>query len=431
MTVPGYRRVPVDPRDTPLNPPLRAIGRRLRSRDSLIFATRTLWLGLATAGLVLIAGRLRPIEHLWRWAAGPLLIWLIAVIGYTLVRPLPLSTVARRTDVMLGLKERLSTALELAAQGARGELVERQWNDALSTARRINPRREIGLTVDGRALRWAGLAAAAVLLLLLLPNPMDAVLEHRAAVRQTTQEQARQVETLREELRRETTPTSQEREELLRQLAELARELRENPGVEEQALADISTAEESLRRQLDPQAGAKRAALQSLATQLSQLAIQRRPELVEGPSSQLANQPSNTPQEALNQLAEALAGMTPTQQAGLAQQLDRLAAQSATTDAALADALSSLAEAARQGDAQAGQQAAQSAQAALTRAQRDQDLQQAIARAVTELQDSRQAVARAGQSGQEQQQAQGQGSGELGGTQGNSGAANNRGTGQG
>ncbi|RME48018.1 MAG: hypothetical protein D6791_04395, partial [Chloroflexi bacterium] len=240
MTTSGYGGDAAVGRDTPsatlfraeLGPPLRAIGRRLRLRDGLLFASRTLWLGLAGTALVLVAGRLRPIERLEGWAGVPLLIWLITVLGYTLMRPLPLAAVARRADITLGLKERLSTALELAARGTRGELVERQWNDALSMAQRINPRRDIGLTADRRALRWAGLAAVAVLLLAILPNPMDAVLEHRAAVRAATQEQARQVEALREELRQETTPTSEEREELLRQLAELARKLRENPGVE-------------------------------------------------------------------------------------------------------------------------------------------------------------------------------------------------------
>lgn len=401
MTVPGHRQVPAGPRDTPpgalfrteLGPPLRAMGRRLRLQDGLLFASRTLWLGLAGAGLVLVAGRLWPIEHLGYWAGVPLLIWLVAGLGYALLRPLPPVTVARRADIMLGLSERLSTALELAAQGAAGELVERQWDDALSHARRVNPRQEIRLMVDQTALRWAGLAAALILVLALLPNPMDAVLEHRAAARQAAHEQARQIEELREELRQETTPTSEEREELLRQLAQLARELRENPGVEEEALADISAAEEALRRQLDPQAGAKRAALQSLTAQLSQLASQ--------PSGQPAIQAPDTPQDALNQLAESLASLTPTQRAGLTQQLDQLATQAASADADLASALSALADAARRGDAAAGQRAAQSAQAALTRAQRDLELQRAIARALAALQDSRQAMARAGQSGQE------------------------------
>jgi hypothetical protein len=408
MNLHSSHRLPTNPHTTPLAPPLRAIGRRLRLRDSLLFVTRTLWLGLAGAGIVLIAGRLWPIEHLWWWASVPLLIWLIAVMGYALIRPLPPLSVARRADLMLRLKERLSTALELAMQSAQApsragrgsELVERQWDDALSVAREINPRKDIRLAVDRRALRWAGLAAAAVAILLVLPNPMDAVLEHRAAVRQAAQEQARQVEELREALRQETTPTSEEREEVLRRLAELARELRENRGDEQQALADISQAEEALRQLLDPQAGTKRAALQSLAEQLAGLATRQ------------TGQPPESARDALNQLAEALAGLDPSQQADLAGQLDQLAAQVATTDMNLADALSTLAEAARRGDLQAAERAAQSAQAALINAERDQDLQRAIARALAELQDSRTAVARAGQSRGGQQQAQGQGQGQ-------------------
>ncbi|MFQ5856186.1 MAG: hypothetical protein ACE5LU_11135 [Anaerolineae bacterium] len=437
MSLRNSHRLPIDTLTTPLGKSLRAVGRRLRLRDGLLFATGTLWLALVGTGIVLFAGRFWPIEHLGRWAGVPPLIWLIAVLGYAVFRPLPLPTVARRADVMLKLKERLSTALELAMQGAQApsrarrgsKLVERQWNDAMAVARQINPRRDIRLAVDRQALRWAGVAVAAVLTLAIMPNPMDAVLEHRAAVREAAQDQAKQVEELREELRGETTPTSEEREELLRQLAELARKLRQNPGIEEKALADISAAEEALRRQLDPQASAKRAALQSLATQLTQLANQ--------PSNHPAIQPTNSPHETLDQLAEALASMSPTQQAGLAQQLDQLAAQAAATDADLASALSALADAARRGDAQAGERAAQSAQAALTNAQRDQDLQRAIARALAELQNSREAVARAGQSGQGDKGTRGQGDkgtrgqGDKGTRRQGSGQGQGQGSGQG
>ena len=90
---------------------LRPLATRLRLRDTLLLASRTLWIGAAGFALVQIAGRLLPIPNLLLWSLVPPLLWVLVILGYLLVRPLPLPRVAQRVDSALDLRERLATAL--------------------------------------------------------------------------------------------------------------------------------------------------------------------------------------------------------------------------------------------------------------------------------------------------------------------------------
>ena len=81
---------------------------RLRMGDTLLLASKTLWVGLAGFALVQIAGRLVPIPNLLLWSLLPPALWLLAILGYLLVRPLPARRVAQRVDSALDLRERLT-----------------------------------------------------------------------------------------------------------------------------------------------------------------------------------------------------------------------------------------------------------------------------------------------------------------------------------
>src|SRR5690349_4663050 len=83
---------------------LRPMATRLRLRDTLLLGSRTLWVGAAGFALVQIAGRLLPIPNLLIWSLGPLLLWLMAILGYLLVRPLSAARVAQRVDTALDLR---------------------------------------------------------------------------------------------------------------------------------------------------------------------------------------------------------------------------------------------------------------------------------------------------------------------------------------
>ncbi|MDY7040737.1 MAG: hypothetical protein SVX38_07730, partial [Chloroflexota bacterium] len=386
------------------------LGRRLRLRDGLLTASRTVWWVVLAVALVQLLARLTPLEEAWLWSLVPPALWVVVVLGHALLRPMPPLRVARRCDAELKLKERLSTAVALRSSGVstfHPELVTLQHQDALSSARTIQPRQAFPLRVAGRPLSLAALLCAVTIALAVIPNPMDVILQERAAVRQAARETAEEIEKLREAIANEDTELSnEEREELLRQLEELAEKLRDNPGQREQALADLSALEEALRQKLEPGAETRQAALEQLAANLAKLAGQE----------QIGEQQDvEEAAQALADLAAQIGEMDDAQREALATALQQMASQAATTDPALAQALSALADAARQGDADAAAQAAQSGDQALRRAASDLDLQRTLARTLNSLQSGRQAVAGAGPGRQGQATAGQSGQGQVGG----------------
>jgi hypothetical protein len=273
---------------------LRPLATRLRLRDTLLLASRTLWIGAAGFALVQIAGRLLPIPNLLLWSLVPPLLWILVILGYLIVRPLPLPRVAQRVDSALDLRERLATALELSRRAEQEPLDEQQQADARAHADTLRPRM-LPLRLDRRPLLLALVPLAIGLASALLPNPQDRVLQERAAVQQSVNQTANQIHQIQQQIAQDQTLTPEQRAQLEKELADLERKLRENPGNREQALADLSTAEARLQQRLDPSADARRAALEQLARNLQGLSGQQptqRPSIGDAaaPLNQLAQQ---------------------------------------------------------------------------------------------------------------------------------------------
>lgn len=371
---------------------------RLRLRDGWLLAQRTLWLPLLAALLLVLAGRLWPLDIARAWLAAPFGLWLLVVAGWSILRPLPPMRVARKVDRELGLKERLSTSLAVSSalaptQGAgltgtfAPELVHHLHADALHAARAVHPREDFPLRWLKRPLQEAVALMLLTGLLLFLPNPMDAVLAERRAVEEAARQQAQQIEELREEVEQSTELTPEERDALLRELEELARQLRENPGDREEALAELARAEQALKERLQPDSAARAAALAALAQRLQQMSgSQRDPQDVEGAA------------EDLEALAEELAAMSPEEREQLAQDLAQMAGRAGQAgETALAQALAELAQAAESGDEAEAQDAADRAAQAMRQAARNQAGQKALQRALAQMQSSRAELSQAGQ----------------------------------
>ena len=433
---------------TSLTPHLARLGRRLRLRDGWRLAQDSLWGACATMVLIQLAGRLWPISTLWLWTLAPLALWGVGIAAISLFRPMSPSRVARRTDIELGLKERLSTAVMLegwiSAQSSnlptfQSSLVALQREDALAAAQGIEPRRAFPLSWQRRPLFIASLLVVATVVLAALPNRMDAVLAERAEAARAAQEQAARIDQLAKELAGAQELLPEDRAELQRQLAELAQRLRDNQGDREQALADLSKLEDSLRRAIDPHADAQQAALDALAAQLQALAKQQDRQQAGAAPADPANM-----DETLQSLAEQLAGANETERQALAGQLNQMAARAAQSgNASLAQALADMAQSAQAGNADAASQAAQAASDAMRSEQGELAGQAARQRALAQLQQSRQSIAASTGQGQQsagqgqaqepgQGQGQGQGQGKTQGSgQGGQGAGGQGGGGQG
>ena len=424
----------LDPRDhSELVQHLGRFSRRLRWRDGILLVQRTAWMPFLAALLMHMVGRLLPIQNLILWMLIPFPTWLLGLLSYALLRPMPQLVVARRIDQELSLRERLGTAYlfeavsigrsepPLAQPRFQVELVKLQRQDALSKARAIDPRSALPLIWQTRPLVVSACLALCLALLALLPNPMDEVIAQRATIAQAAEEQAAAIDQLREEIAESEQLSPELQEQLLRRLAELADQLRDNPGDLAQALADLSRVEEALRAQVDPQAALRQATLEALAAQLQALARTE--------STPVTG--SSATAEALNQLAEMMAQMEPAQREELAQTLAQMAARASQAgDSSLAQALASLAGAAQTGDSQAASQAASQAGEAFSRAQSEFSDQASLQQALSRLQESRQALGQAGQ-GRSVASASGQGQGEGSGEGDGDGEGDGEGDGDG
>jgi chemotaxis protein histidine kinase CheA len=387
----------------------------MRLRDAALLAQRSFWLAVLAAGLVQVVGRFTPLANLWLWTWLPFGAWLLLCLGWALFAPASAMRVARQVDGEQALKERLSTALALETSPRYGQtaeseaLVQLQQADALAAARELTPHKTFTFHWQRRPLIAAGMLLVAFVLMAFLPNPMDRLVQERAAVQAELQAQSRRIEALAEELQQEETLTPEERAALTRQLEELARQLQENPGDREEALADIARLEAGLRERINPDLDRQAAALESLAAQLQALAQAQTNEQSENSSLD----------QALQQLAEQLDEMDSAEQQAAAQSLADLAAQAAQAgEPTLAQALSAMAQSALSGDALSASQAAQQAAQAMDQAQQSVSAQEALSQALDQLERSRQQVAQAGQG---QQVAQNPSSGQNG-SQGQSGS---------
>lgn len=384
---------------------------RLRLVDGWSLAQRTLWLPLFACSLILLLGRIRPIERLFLWSLFPVFGWVVSVIGFSIFRPVTLLHTARRVDTQLGLYERLSTALCLQEQNSITSkivqafplsLVQAQREDALVVSQGIQTNVAFPLKWLLRHLIIAGVFTLIAITLAILPNPMDDVLVERAVIEKMAQEQSAQIEQIQQEIANAEGLSPEERQELVQKLEELAEALKSNPGDLEQALADISKVEEALKEKLDPDSAVQKANLQSLAAQLQELS---------GLEDEPNRDQSETASEALDQLVKQMESMSDAQRQELAMELAQMAAQASQSgNNDLSQALSSLAQAIQEDNQQAASQAVQTAQGALDQSQAQMTGQEAINQALAQLQTSRQAMSQAGQ--QLLQGGQGQGSGQ-------------------
>ncbi len=366
---------------------LSPLGLRLRLGDTLLFASATFWIATLAALGVLIAGRLTPIANLLMWAAVPLVVWLLVVLGYVLLRPLSPERIARRVDASLDLRERLSTALELHDSHADDDLSALQQQDASHIAQTLKAR-QLPLRVHRTALLLALVPLLAGVALLFVPNPQDAVLAEQEEVSEALEEVVEDIEQLEEEIAEDERLTPEEREDLERQLAELEERLRQNPGDREEALADLSAAEARLQQELDPENDARRAALEQMARNLEQM---------NGEQNQQTRSDLEEAAERLEQMAEDLESMSEEERQELADQLAEQAARLAEADPQTAQDLSEASQSLSEGDLAEAAEQLQEAAGDVQQAQGELADQEATQGALSQLQESRGRIAQAGE----------------------------------
>jgi hypothetical protein len=327
---------------------------RLRVQQSIDWLPRGLAAGLFLGLLLAAASRIWPLLGRATIIIASVLLAALGVLVSLLVvwlwRRAPI-TLARRFDLSFGLKERLSTAVELAQGDLPGEsprIVTHQFEDTLESAREVIPAQGLPFHVNWREWALIPLIALGVGLAVWLPNPQDDVLRQRSEVKEAIAQELEELEVIREETLEDAALTAEERAALIEALDEAIETLEQSGVSQEEALAALDAAEQELRDLSAQFAEQRQEALAAASGQFDSSTLDDMAQaLEEGSPLQAA--------EALSDLD--LSTLSAEELADLAESLQSAADALAGSNPELADALSDAAEAIESGDLDAAQDA--------------------------------------------------------------------------
>lgn len=344
---------------------LRAWDARLRLQQSGLWLPWGLAGGLLTSALLAVAARIWPLFARERLIAASAVLAAAGIAAALIAVWLWRRSVidlARRFDRLFGLKERLSTALELAAGDLPDQspaLTALQRIDAAGVIEGVQPARYLPLRTDWRAWAAVLVAAGGLAAAVLIPNPQQEVVAQQQAVQQAVAEQIAALEDLREQVLEDDSLTEAERAAVIETLDETIDTLDQRGISEEEALAALDAAEQDLRDLSEEFAAERQQALQEASGLFEGEALQEAAEALEAGDLSAAG-------EALQNLD--LSQLTPEQLEALAEQLQQAAGELAETNPDLAEALEQAAEAAQSGDPTAAEEALEQAGQAMAEA---------------------------------------------------------------
>lgn len=403
---------------------------RLRLTQTLVWLPRGMAAGLLIAVIVAVAARFWPIIATERLiplsVVLALLGTLIAVAAVWLWRRSVIQK-ARRFDLVFGLKERMSTAVELSGgmlQSESAYLSNRQIEQALKVAGHVRPAEGLPFEADWREWIMPLVGAAAIAAAVVIPNPQDNIIDQQLAVAEEIERQVEELQELREEVLTNEELTAEEQQAIVEALDEAIQTLEQGDISQEEAVAALQAAQEELRDISDHAAAEQQAAMEEASG------------LLEGTEAQaaadaLAAGDAAAAAEALSNLD--LDSLTPEEAAELAEALEAAADALEGTNPEAAEALQDAAEALQNGDTAAAEQALGEAGEAM---QGDQTAQE-VDEYADQVGKGQQSVGSAGQEGSQPgqsgmgqtQQGQGQGQGQ-GQSQGSTGAGEGEGQGE-
>jgi hypothetical protein len=363
--------VDADPHLSRIYGGLRAWHNRLRVQQSIRWLPRGLAAGLLAAALVAGAARIWP---LMGRAALIRLSVLLAGIGVMAALVLvwawrrPMLALARRFDLLFGLRERLSTAVEIVEGGLRVEsdaLVAAQRARAAGSIDDVDARRVLPFRFDWRDWALPVVALGALVAAIALPNPQEAVLEEQAALEEAVLEQLVMLEELRDEVLVDESLTEAERTVVVEQLDEAIETLLQEGVTREEAMAALDAAEQALRDLGQASAQGQQQGLQGSAGQFGSAGLEDVGEALEqgdfsGAGEALAESLDDLSADDLESLADAVESSNPQLAESLRDAAEALReGDQAAAQEALNEAAEQMAEAGEGGDPQIGEMADQ------------------------------------------------------------------------
>ena len=405
---------------------LRPWRRRLSLKRGIVWSLRGLAGGICVAVVLLLVARFVPWPGVLLWAGLPVVIGLAAgsICGLA-GRPALLES-ARQSDRLAGLADRLSTAWELRSEDT--PIICLQRENALESLKGHHPADVIRLWPGLRVLAPVLAGIAVAVLLVVLPNPMDEVIQGREEFQNQLARAVEEVRKTGEDLTGTESPLNAEERAALEQALEKLEKALNSAEDAAGSLKALTEAEEDLR--LIEQQSGRADALREISQALSGTTA------TESLGQALASLDQKALREAVNALAGQIEDLDPEALQELVSALQQAANSAASQDEAVAGALRSAARAAASGDPEQADPALEDLQEALAALQSGAASEGALERAMESLRKARSFVsgidAAAGQgSGEGDGSGNGNGVGEGTGNGSENGSGEGSGSGSG
>lgn len=360
-----------------------------RTRRAFVWAWRGLLLALFLSLVLDAIGILQTrilISQFWLLPSLLALTVLPAAALTAYYWPIPPAAAARRFDAAFGLRERVSTALELPpSHPFAADLLQ----DTLRQASQVKPRLALPLRIPLREKLLAPVFALALLLLFQWGQPAFVAAQQTQNVEKAIAQETANIEELIREVQKNPALTPEQKEALTAPLKEAQSALQENP-TQESAVSVLAQTSEKLETISGEQAGEMAQALREAGQQ----AARAEGSPLEALGEQLANGENFAAAQQLANLD--VANMSQAEQQATADQLEQMADALQQSNPALAEELRRAAEALRNGDEQAAQEALQRASEQMAQAGQQVANAQAAQSAASQLQTGAQRVIQAG-----------------------------------
>ena len=336
-------------------------------------------LGLAICAVGYLRLGLRP-EQLALVNAGLLGLSFLLNLIYTLLFPRSRVEQARYFDIQFGLRERMSTALELLSGRimTHPEIESRQIADALNHARRINAREAITLDFRPRelALLMILLLALSATIMVPLITGQVPILDAPSPAIEAAEEDLREII---EAVAKDTDLADIDRRELLNALEIALERLQEEDISEEEAFAAMSQLGaqiDEIQNELGETIELDQSMLEAAAEALSDFIPPdaAESELMDGDQQMEASTTGQDLSQALEEMAQAARQMSREEAQALAESLRQAAEEMLSQNPELAQRFQDMADALEEGDDEALREQLERAQQDL--AQQDQQQQQ-------------------------------------------------------
>jgi hypothetical protein len=316
--------------------------RRLWIQQILRWTEYGIIISMLCACFLLLISRFIPWATASYWAIGIAIGFLLCSIGAALWYRPSFARSALYIDTQLALHDRISTAWELRDDSAPIAVLQRR--DALRQLSKHAPAVTISLLPGRVRLLTFGIATIAIAVLILIPNPMNILLQQQAALQARLNRQIAAINQTRSVIDNQTAISAQERALIDKILREASARLQQSSS-QEKAQQSLAQAQSALNQLRDPQASQKAQASAHASSSLQNSSNMN----LSNTGKALASGDSKALNNSLQNLASQLTNMTPAQRAQLAQQIER-AANQAQNNPQLSSALHQLAKAVADGN---------------------------------------------------------------------------------